>query len=541
MASSAPVVNGDLSGDAQSTPVRCLVTPEETIEQMKLLIKENTDLKETLQQNNSSMKEKFEELSVWKERQTGVIEFLERKLEEAKENISTLTRENLELQRLKKSDGGTQDEARRREVDTLNTVEKLSRELQQVRSDLEIAESINKTLTDSCRAMEQEKLQQGKQKQEKQLQEKLQQALQEKLQQEKQLQELQEKQKQEKQLQEKLQQALQEKQNQEKQLQEKLQQALQEKQKQENQLQEKLQQALQQQELQSQRVEELQKGLAQLQEAYTQLSDENCRMKEEVKRGEISKEAVNALQTRLEAVEKALADKQVKMDGMKQEIVKMEKELETIPVFPTEAEVYLLDFNAERAAREKIHEEKEHLCYELEALKQQNRCLQEELDGLARQPVTAIQGRHRPLQGPGPEGGATAHSRGPEISEEAVNELQTRLEAAEKALADKQVKMDGMKQEIFRKEKELETISKFQSQGVTYFPETYAERTAREEEMKRLRDELEALREQNRYLQEERDALARQSVTAIQGRHRPLQGPGPEGGATAHSRGPEMW
>ncbi|KAG5830856.1 hypothetical protein ANANG_G00314990 [Anguilla anguilla] len=435
MASSAPVVNGDLSGDAQSTPVRCLVTPEETIEQMKLLIKENTDLKETLQQTNSSMKEKFEELSVWKERQTGVIEFLERKLEEAKEHISTLTRENVELQRLKKSDGGTQVrmEARRREVDTLNTVqvEKLSRELQQVRSDLEIAESINKTLTDSCRVMEQEKLQQGKQKQEKQLQEKLQQALQEKqkqekqlqeklqqalqekLQQEKQLQELQEKQKQEKQLQEKLQQALQEKQKQENQLQEKLQQALQEKlqqekqlqelqekQKQEKQLQEKLQQALQQQELQSQRVEELQKSLAQLQEAYTQLSDENCRMKEEVKRGEISKEAVNALQTRLEAAEKALADKQVKMDGMKQEIFRKEKELETIPVFQTQAEVYLLDFNAERAAREKIHEEKEHLCYELEALKQQNRCLQEELDGLARQSVTAIQGRHRPLQGP---------------------------------------------------------------------------------------------------------------------------------------------
>ncbi|XP_035257397.1 optineurin-like isoform X2 [Anguilla anguilla] len=406
MASSAPVVNGDLSGDAQSTPVRCLVTPEETIEQMKLLIKENTDLKgpsETLQQTNSSMKEKFEELSVWKERQTGVIEFLERKLEEAKENISNLTRENLELQRLKKSDGGTQDEARRREVDTLNTVqvEKLSRELQQVRSDLEIAESINKTLTDSCRAMEQEKLQQGKQKQEKQLQEKLQQALQEK-------------QKQEKQLQEKLQQALQEKLQQEKQLQElqeKQKQELQEKQKQEKQLQEKLQQALQQQELQSQRVEELQKSLAQLQEAYTQLSDENCRMKEEVKRGEISKEAVNVLQTRLEAAEKALADKQVKMDGMKQEIFRKEKELETIPVFQTQAEVYLLDFNAERAAREKIHEEKEHLCYELEALKQQNRCLQEELDGLARQSVTAIQGRHRPLQGAGPAGGAAAHDQ----------------------------------------------------------------------------------------------------------------------------------
>ena len=39
-----------------------------------------------------------------------------------------------------------------------------------------------------------------------------------------------------------------------------------------------------------------------------------------------------------------------------------------------------------------------------------------------------------------------------------------RLVAAEQALATKQQKIDVMKQEIFQKEKELETISVFQAQ-----------------------------------------------------------------------------
>lgn len=45
-----------------------------------------------------------------------------------------------------------------------------------------------------------------------------------------------------------------------------------------------------------------------------------------------------------------------------------------------------------------------------------------------------------------------------------VDDLQARLTAAEEALASKQAKMDDMKQELFQKEKELETVSVFQAQ-----------------------------------------------------------------------------
>ncbi len=53
------------------------------------------------------------------------------------------------------------------------------------------------------------------------------------------------------------------------------------------------------------------------------------------------------------------------------------------------------------------------------------------------------------------------------VSRENYDDLQTRFDTAEMALADKQKKIDEMKMEIFQKEKELETISVFQAQVQT--------------------------------------------------------------------------
>lgn len=50
------------------------------------------------------------------------------------------------------------------------------------------------------------------------------------------------------------------------------------------------------------------------------------------------------------------------------------------------------------------------------------------------------------------------------VQKEVVDQLQERLTAAEEALAVKQDRIDHMKQEIFQKEKDLETISVFQAQ-----------------------------------------------------------------------------
>lgn len=53
-------------------------------------------------------------------------------------------------------------------------------------------------------------------------------------------------------------------------------------------------------------------------------------------------------------------------------------------VLSVQAEVYSSDFYAERAAREKLHEERERLAAQLEYVKKQNTHLQEEMDSLGR-------------------------------------------------------------------------------------------------------------------------------------------------------------
>ncbi len=134
--------------------------------------------------------------------------------------------------------------------------------------------------------------------------------------------------------------------------------------------------------------------------------------------GCVSRENYDDLQTRFDTAEMALADKQKKIDEMKMEIFQKEKELETISVFQAQvqtivwlaghppiylsslqlpslfiimgfcvhiqAEIYSSDFYAERAAREKIHEEKERLANQLEYVKKQHTQLQDEMESLGR-------------------------------------------------------------------------------------------------------------------------------------------------------------
>ncbi|XP_019747410.1 optineurin isoform X2 [Hippocampus comes] len=135
-------------------------------------------------------------------------------------------------------------------------------------------------------------------------------------------------------------------------------------------------------------------NLAQLKDAYTKLFEDYNELQEEKKRREaelVDKEVVDDLQGQLSIAEKALATKQERIDSLKQEIFKKEKELETISVLEAQAEVYCSDFYAERAAREKLHEERERLAVQLEYVKKQNNHLQEEM---SRQKLGDMQRRH---------------------------------------------------------------------------------------------------------------------------------------------------
>ncbi|MGH0136902.1 UNVERIFIED_CONTAM: hypothetical protein FKN15_036744 [Acipenser sinensis] len=144
------------------------------------------------------------------------------------------------------------------------------------------------------------------------------------------------------------------------------------------------------------KTEDEKRKLIQLQDAYAKLFEDYTAMvkaTEEMKPN-MSKEEMSEVNDRLIAAEEALAVKQQKIDEMKQQMFKQEQELETVSLFKAQADIYSSDFYAERAAREKIHEEKERIVAQLEFIKMQNCKLQEEMESFGRQSLNEVQRRH---------------------------------------------------------------------------------------------------------------------------------------------------
>ncbi|XP_075408481.1 optineurin [Tenrec ecaudatus] len=114
---------------------------------------------------------------------------------------------------------------------------------------------------------------------------------------------------------------------------------------------------------------------------------EELKMKESEK---VDKAVLQELKEKLGLAEKALASKQLRMDEMKQTIAKQEEDLETMTILRAQMEVYCSDFHAERAAREKIHEEKEQLALQLAILLKETDAFEDE----GRQSLMELQSRH---------------------------------------------------------------------------------------------------------------------------------------------------
>ncbi|KAM6895652.1 optineurin [Xenentodon cancila] len=510
MASGGPMMNGDISRSPNQSG-----TLEETLQQMNILIQENRDLKEALRQTNLTMKDRFEGLSAWREKQQQDRNFLESRLEEARDRMETLTLQNQELSKrledsgrtggapgggqmmllsncsaaksspslhfsnqsaeldvlraqiariqaekndlvalnselqlkaeqnsqddsfieiIKVSDGGvngvneawttersrrpdlsmtgsrldseeatvsqllqslrnetqrckklqaelqqcaarltelemrkcvvdessqttqaeTKDDSGREdkaasEVENLKSqMRTLFKELQQAQSKLDEAEGMKKNLQDRCREMEQDVVTLNAQLVEKQAV-----------------------------------------------------------QAENDRLKLQLSSSEAQSQMEQKKADEERKTLSQLKDAYTKLFEDYNELKEEKKKKEshlVERQLVDELQQRLTAAEEALAAKQSKIDDMKQDIFQKETELETISVFRAQAEVYSSDFYAERAAREKLHEERERLAAQLEYVKKMNTQLQEEMDSLGRRSLNEMQQRHLSSSGGNPHG-----------------------------------------------------------------------------------------------------------------------------------------
>ncbi|XP_028810703.1 optineurin isoform X2 [Denticeps clupeoides] len=500
MASGTPMLNGDLTrGPLNGTGPSQMASLEETIQQMNILIKENQELKEALKQTNTSMKERFEGLSAWKEKQKEERDFLEGRLEEAKQRMSILSTEN---ESLKKrfgilSEAGTPGgeletlrahvarlQAEKNDLVALNSelqlkmgqgspedsfieirfaegeVEKdlpclqkdlsasqmprmeseeqtVSQLLQSLRKETERGERLEQELSgvrERLKYLElqvQEKDMISENGTQTSLSHQMQESVVDKQSStDKSNSEVENLKAQMKTLFSELQQAqkkLDEAENMKKNLQDRsrdmeqelgtLRVQLGERQQVQSENEKlKLQlESLQAEKMMEQKKAQEEKGsLAQLKDAYTKLFEDYNEIKEERRKRDVamaslSRDERNELQSRLVMAEQALAAKQQHIDEMKQEIFQKEKELETISVFKAQAEVYSSDFYAERAAREKIHEEKERLAAQLEFVKKQNSQLQEDMESLGRHSLSEMQRRHV-SRGATPQGGATSQS-----------------------------------------------------------------------------------------------------------------------------------
>lgn len=144
------------------------------------------------------------------------------------------------------------------------------------------------------------------------------------------------------------------------------------------------------------KVEEEKSKLAILQSTHNKLLQEHknaLKTVEELKRkesGKVDTAVLWELNEKLQLAEQALASKQLQMDAMKQTIARQEEELDTIAVLRAQMDIYCSDFHAERAAREKLHEEKEQLALQLAILLKENNAFEEE----DRQSLMEMQSRH---------------------------------------------------------------------------------------------------------------------------------------------------
>ncbi|XP_018518250.1 optineurin isoform X1 [Lates calcarifer] len=490
MASGGPMMNGDISRSPSQSG-----TLEETLQQMNILIQENRDLKEALRQTNLTMKERFEGLTAWREKQREERDFLESRLAEARGRMEALTHQNQELNKkleeagraggapggwqstevealraqvarlqaekndlvamnselqlkaeqdsrddsfieiIKVSDGGVSGVNDMHGTERSMTASRLDSEeltvsqlLQSLRNETQRADRLQEELRVSAariRELEERKSDVEKSTQTTEPETK------EDSEEEKAASEVENLKSQMMTLFKELQQAqskLDEAESMKKNLQDRCREVEQDVVTLKAQLVEK--QAVQsendrlklqldsmqaQSQMEQKKAGEERNTLAQLKDAYTKLFEDYNELKEEEKKRKslmVHKDMLDELQVRLTTAEEALAVKQSKIDDMKQEIFQKEKELETISVFQAQAEVYSSDFYAERAAREKLHEEKERLAAQLEYVKKQNTQLQEEMDSLGRQSLNEMQRRHVSLGGNPHGAGATLVGRG---------------------------------------------------------------------------------------------------------------------------------
>ncbi|XP_064359553.1 NF-kappa-B essential modulator isoform X2 [Dromaius novaehollandiae] len=144
--------------------------------------------------------------------------------------------------------------------------------------------------------------------------------------------------------------------------------------------------------------------LVQLQVAYHQLFQEyDTHMKASL--GDSKRAQLAEAVAQLQQAEEALVAKQELIDKLKAEAERHRATLETIPVLQAQADIYKADFEAERAAREQLHAQRESLQESLAQLQRHCEKLRADAEGTAWARMEEMRNRHSELRAPAPPGG----------------------------------------------------------------------------------------------------------------------------------------
>ncbi|XP_022081251.1 optineurin-like isoform X2 [Acanthaster planci] len=136
------------------------------------------------------------------------------------------------------------------------------------------------------------------------------------------------------------------------------------------------------------------------------------------------------LTAQLMSAEEAIGAKQNQLEKVQRELQEAKTELETVPVLQAQAEIYKNDFDAEREAREKAHTEREALMDELEAVKELNQQMQDQLASHAQTQLQQMQHRHSNTLG-GSSGGGSGGGVGSTLYERFISRPLNALSGAQ--------------------------------------------------------------------------------------------------------------
>ncbi|KAM8885062.1 optineurin isoform 1-T3 [Synchiropus picturatus] len=482
MSSGAPVMNGDVARPPTQTG-----TLEDTLLMMNNLIRENRDLKVALRDSNQTMKERFDDLSAWRNKQLEERNFLESRLDEARVRIETLTLDNKEMKdKLEESERVAGANANRPrpsstagpELETLKTlVARLQAEKNdlvamnselQLKADQESQEdfievikvtdsSSSDGVSDSCESVRRRRPEWTSATASRMDNEEL-----------------------------------------------------------------TVSQLLQSLRNETKRAETLEAQLRASVAKIRELEEEKSKVMESTQTSltpEVTQEEANSevenLKAQMRSLFEELQQAQIKLD-------KAESMKKNLQDKYREVEQDVVTLKAQLMQKQAVQQENERLKLQLDSMQAQS-LIEQRKAGDERNNLAQLKDAYTKLFEDYSELKEENKKReGQFVKKEMAEQLQEQLTEAEKALAAKQERIDIMKQELYQKEKDEETISVYKTQAEIYSSDFYAEREARtklHEEKERLATQLEIVKKQNMQLQEEMESLSRRSLSEIQRRH----------------------